>query len=88
MSSGRVRLSLRDLLAGVEVISTRGDTSVEILDLVHDSRRVRPGACFACVIGTHTDGHLHAPAAVAAGATALAGVEQSGQLDQCEGVTA
>jgi UDP-N-acetylmuramoyl-L-alanyl-D-glutamate--2,6-diaminopimelate ligase len=32
---------------------------------------VRPGSCFACIPGTRTDGHDHAPAAVAAGAVAL-----------------
>ena len=37
----------------------------------HDSRAVRPGACFACIPGAVTDGHDHAPSAVAAGAVAL-----------------
>ncbi|GAA1463613.1 UDP-N-acetylmuramoyl-tripeptide--D-alanyl-D-alanine ligase [Nocardiopsis exhalans] len=33
-----------------------------------DSRRVHPGGLFAAVPGRHTDGHDHAPAAIAAGA--------------------
>jgi UDP-N-acetylmuramoyl-L-alanyl-D-glutamate--2,6-diaminopimelate ligase len=62
---------LKELLDGVEVLSLRGDPTVEVAALTHDSRQVRPGACFACVQGAATDGHAHAPAAVAAGAVAL-----------------
>ncbi len=36
-----------------------------------DSRRVTEGTLFCCVPGTHTDGHLHAAEAVAAGAGSL-----------------
>ena len=62
---------LQDLLTGVDVVALRGDPTIEINDLAYDSRRVRPGSCFACVVGTRDDGHAHAPAAVAAGAVAL-----------------
>lgn len=44
---------------------------VEITSVVHDSRAVRPGALFCCIPGDVTDGHVHAPEAVAAGAVAL-----------------
>src|SRR5581483_9790506 len=65
------RVQLRELLDGVEVLALHGDPTVEIAQLTHDSRRVKPGACFACIPGGTTDGHAHAPAAVAAGAVAL-----------------
>ncbi len=39
--------------------------------ITHDSRQVIPGACFACIPGAVTDGHDHAPEAVARGAVAL-----------------
>jgi UDP-N-acetylmuramoyl-L-alanyl-D-glutamate--2,6-diaminopimelate ligase len=65
------RVHLKELLDGVEVLALRGDPGVEVRALTHDSRQVRPGACFACVVGATTDGHSHAPAAVAAGAVAL-----------------
>jgi UDP-N-acetylmuramyl pentapeptide synthase len=45
--------------------------SLEITDLAHDTRAVRPGALFFCVPGATVDGHDLAPAAVAAGAVAL-----------------
>jgi len=64
-------VQLKELLDGVDVLALRGDPGVEIAALTHDSRRVRPGACFACVPGATTDGHAYAPAAVAAGAVAL-----------------
>jgi UDP-N-acetylmuramoyl-L-alanyl-D-glutamate--2,6-diaminopimelate ligase len=45
--------------------------AVDITSVVHDSRAVRAGALFCCIRGSVTDGHLHAPAAVEAGAVAL-----------------
>ena len=39
--------------------------------ITYDSRKVGPGYLFCCIPGAVTDGHLFAPEAVAAGATAL-----------------
>ncbi len=39
--------------------------------MTHDSRQAAPGTLYACVRGDRHDGHEFAPAAVAAGATAL-----------------
>jgi UDP-N-acetylmuramoyl-L-alanyl-D-glutamate--2,6-diaminopimelate ligase len=44
---------------------------VVVDDVHHDSRAVRPGSLFVAVRGEHFDGHDYAPAAVAAGASAL-----------------
>jgi UDP-N-acetylmuramoyl-L-alanyl-D-glutamate--2,6-diaminopimelate ligase len=63
---------LVDLLADAGVAleqAPTGDADVRAVE--HDSRAVGPGALFACIVGATTDGHDHAPAAVAAGATAL-----------------
>ncbi len=65
------RVRLRDVLADVDVEEWSGDPHVEVSALVHDSRDAGPGACFACIPGTVSDGHDHAPAAVTAGAVAL-----------------
>ncbi len=43
----------------------------EVTGLAYDSRAVAPGDLFFCVVGFASDGHEHAPAAVAAGAAAL-----------------
>jgi UDP-N-acetylmuramoyl-L-alanyl-D-glutamate--2,6-diaminopimelate ligase len=42
-----------------------------IVDLTHDSRQVRPGWAFACVVGERLDGHDFAASAVDAGAGVL-----------------
>jgi UDP-N-acetylmuramoyl-L-alanyl-D-glutamate--2,6-diaminopimelate ligase len=66
-----------DLLAGLDGpggvtgAELTGDPDVEVDAITHDSRRVAPGACFACIPGAVTDGHEHAPEAVARGAAAL-----------------
>jgi UDP-N-acetylmuramoyl-L-alanyl-D-glutamate--2,6-diaminopimelate ligase len=45
--------------------------AVEISGLAYDSRSVAPGSLFFCVTGYRADGHDFAPAALAAGASAL-----------------
>jgi UDP-N-acetylmuramoyl-L-alanyl-D-glutamate--2,6-diaminopimelate ligase len=57
-----------------------GDGSVEIADLVYDSRKVGPGTLFVCVPGEKVDGHEFAHGAVDAGAVALV-VERELELD-------
>jgi UDP-N-acetylmuramoyl-L-alanyl-D-glutamate--2,6-diaminopimelate ligase len=58
-------------VAALPVRRVVGDGSVEVTGITHDSRRVRPGDLFCCVRGERADGHDFAPAAVAAGASAL-----------------
>src|SRR6516225_6096958 len=45
--------------------------SIEISDLVYDTRSVTEGALFFCVPGRNADGHAFAPTAAALGAAAL-----------------
>jgi UDP-N-acetylmuramoyl-L-alanyl-D-glutamate--2,6-diaminopimelate ligase len=59
---------LRTLLPGSVL---RGDGRVAVTGVSVDSRRVEPGDLFCCIPGATTDGHEHAPAAVASGAAAL-----------------
>ena len=59
------------LVDGLDGAELRGDPSVEVTGITHDSRRVGPGACFACIPGAQVDGHDYAAAAVAGGAVAL-----------------
>ena len=65
---------LADLLdvAGPDARLLAGDADdVAVSDVTHDSREAAPGVLFACRPGQRTDGHDHAPQAVAAGAPAL-----------------
>jgi UDP-N-acetylmuramoyl-L-alanyl-D-glutamate--2,6-diaminopimelate ligase len=56
-------------IAELEMSPTRGD--VEILSLTADSRRVRPGALFAALAGSKTDGAVFIADAVGRGAAAV-----------------
>ncbi len=68
-------MRLHDLVesvAGGPEIRRRGaEGDPDVGDVVHDTRRVRPGALFCCVPGRTVDGHDLAPRAVEAGAAAL-----------------
>ena len=68
---GRARVNWQQLVEGLAGAELSGDPSVEVADITHDSRRVTPGSCFACIPGEHADGHDFAAGAVAAGAVAL-----------------
>jgi len=48
-----------------------GEPGASILRVTTDSRDVRRGDLFVCLRGAHHDGHDYAPAALAAGATAV-----------------
>lgn len=48
-----------------------GNASVTVRGAAHDSRDVRPGDLFCCVVGERVDGHTFAGDAIAAGASAL-----------------
>ncbi|HET7177255.1 MAG TPA: UDP-N-acetylmuramoyl-L-alanyl-D-glutamate--2,6-diaminopimelate ligase [Solirubrobacterales bacterium] len=73
-------MRLDELIAGVEVRQTRGETGVEVADLAYDSRRAGPGTLFFCVPGEKADGHGFAVAAVERGAVGLV-VERELELD-------
>jgi UDP-N-acetylmuramoyl-L-alanyl-D-glutamate--2,6-diaminopimelate ligase len=71
---------LCDLLAATDGLEARlngaaGATldvmSVQVTAIVHDTADIVPGALYCCIPGSRIDGHDLAPAAVAAGATAL-----------------
>ena len=65
-------MRLERLLDDVHVLERRGDPdSVDVASVTYDSRTVAPGAVYCCIPGRMSDGHDHAPAAVAAGAVAL-----------------
>ena len=63
--------ALLDDVGDIGLLETFGDLEVDVTSVTHDSRRVEPGALFACVPGLRFDGHDHASEAVAAGAVAL-----------------
>lgn len=62
---------LKDILYKVSLQSVSGDTSVEIEQIVFDSRAVKPGSLFVAVRGTQVDGHQFIEKAVELGAAAI-----------------
>jgi UDP-N-acetylmuramoyl-L-alanyl-D-glutamate--2,6-diaminopimelate ligase len=62
---------LSQVIDGLPVVAVRGPADVAVCRVDHDSRQVVPGSLFCCVPGAQVDGHRFAPAAAAAGATAL-----------------
>lgn len=70
------RVPLADLVGALgdvapDLVVDGAIDDVAVTDVVLDSRRVAPGVLFCAIPGQTTDGHLHAAAAVAAGAAAV-----------------
>ena len=57
-------MKLKQLLAGLSVLNSLDDLTIEIDKIVFDSRKVAPGSLFVAVRGTQVDGHNFIPQAV------------------------
>ncbi|MGN6557725.1 MAG: Mur ligase domain-containing protein, partial [Solirubrobacterales bacterium] len=64
-------MRLAELVAGLPGARIVGDASVEISELVYDSRKAGPGTLFFCVVGEKVDGHEFGAQVVEQGAAAL-----------------
>ncbi|HXR61510.1 MAG TPA: UDP-N-acetylmuramoyl-L-alanyl-D-glutamate--2,6-diaminopimelate ligase [Solirubrobacterales bacterium] len=64
-------MRLDELVAGLPEARVLGDGSVEISELVYDSRKAGPGTLFFCVRGEKVDGHEFGARVVEEGAPAL-----------------
>ncbi|MBR4993722.1 MAG: UDP-N-acetylmuramoyl-L-alanyl-D-glutamate--2,6-diaminopimelate ligase [Lachnospiraceae bacterium] len=62
---------LRDLLENVEALYINGDDTIDITDVVYDSRKVTKGSLFVCMRGFESDGHQYALQALEKGAAAI-----------------
>lgn len=63
--------SLSELIKGIEVQASSGNSQIIVRGISMDSRQVQPGDLFACVSGFKVDGHDFAVNAIASGAVAL-----------------
>ena len=63
-------MKLRELLAGVEILSTNVNMDLQITDVVYDSRKVTKGSLFVAISGFATDGNRFIPMALEKGAVA------------------
>ena len=64
-------MKLKELLAGLEILSANLDLETEVSGVSYDSRTVRPGDLFVALSGYTVDGHRFIPQALAAGAAAV-----------------
>lgn len=63
--------SLAEIIKGIEVMASSGDSQIIVRGMSMDSRRAQPGDLYACVPGFKVDGHDFAVKAIALGAVAL-----------------
>ena len=64
-------MTLKELSALIPGSTLSGDAGTRIRGVSHDSRDVKPGDIFVCLVGEKFDGHRFAADAVARGASAL-----------------
>jgi len=65
-------MKLRDLFVGLEIEKTNLETlDIIVTDIETDSRRVREGVAFICLIGEHSDGHDYIVSARESGASVI-----------------
>ncbi len=71
MQSDENRMTLEELLSGIDTVETTGDLSCEISSIEYDSRRVTSGALFVALPGEHVDGFVYIEEAAQRGAAAV-----------------
>ncbi len=64
-------MKLKELLWNFEYEITRGNTDVEVKDVINDSRKVSEGSLFICIKGAVSDGHKFAPEVAQKGASVI-----------------
>jgi len=62
---------LTDILQNVILLSTVGETEINIENIQFDSRKVTTGSAFVATKGTASDGHEYIPMAIEKGVTAI-----------------
>lgn len=64
-------VTLKEMLAGLEFLSLRGDENTTVAGIEFDSRKAVPGTLFVAVKGIKTDGHNYIGDAVRSGASVV-----------------
>lgn len=64
-------MNLAELLSGIDYKRVTGSTQVKITGISFNSKEVKPGNLFVCIVGFETDGHNYAKSAVEKGAAAI-----------------
>ena len=64
-------MKLNELVKNLQILSSIGNTEIEITGVNIDSRRIKPGHLFVAINGTQTDGHAYIGKAIELGASAI-----------------
>lgn len=64
-------MKLTDLLSNISYTVLKGNTDIELSDIVYDSRKAIKGTAFVCLKGFNVDGHKFAQDAIEKGVSAL-----------------
>lgn len=64
-------MKLSAMLKEADYIKTAGDITREVQAICYDSRTIKPGDMFVCIVGYETDGHKYIGGAIAAGASVI-----------------
>ncbi|MFC4666901.1 UDP-N-acetylmuramoyl-L-alanyl-D-glutamate--2,6-diaminopimelate ligase [Falsiporphyromonas endometrii] len=78
-------MTVAELLKGIQVVSTVGNTNIEVGNFTSDSRTVSDGDTFIAVKGVHVDGHAYIDKAISQGAKCVILEQMPNELVQ--GVT-
>ena len=65
-------MKIRELIDNDSRILVAGDPETEITGIAYDTRKIKPGNLFVCIVGTVSDGHKYIDQAIALGASAIA----------------
>lgn len=64
-------MKLSAILECADYLKTVGDTNREVQHICYDSRKVKTGDMFVCIVGFETDGHKYIDSAISAGASVI-----------------
>jgi UDP-N-acetylmuramoyl-L-alanyl-D-glutamate--2,6-diaminopimelate ligase len=64
-------MKIKDIIKGINVLSSSGDVNALASDIVFDSRQVTESSMFVAVKGSRTDGHDYIGSVIDAGAIAI-----------------
>ena len=64
-------MKLKEILKGLDVLSTTGDLNIDIDNIAYDSRKVGKNTLFICIKGFNSDGHKYIESAIEKGAKAF-----------------
>ena len=74
-------MKLSQICREIEYSCLQGGTDTEVTDIIYDSRKLKAGTMFVCMVGAVTDGHRYIGDAVAKGASVIV-VEREEEAEQ------